>query len=68
MFDDIIRQIDNELALKKMKKISKEIHSGQRKVYSEELVKRKILKEKAEMKRKGLKYIPLEKAIAKYKK
>lgn len=41
LFDDVIKRIEEESAIKKMKKISKEIHSGKRKVYSEEQVKKK---------------------------
>ena len=41
MFDDIIKQIEEELAIKKMTKISTEIDNGKRKLYSEEQVKKK---------------------------
>jgi len=47
--------------------LNKEYHLVKDVVLEMELVKRKILQEKAEMKRKGEKYLSEEEALAKYR-
>ena len=49
------------LAMKKLKELQKDKKTEMK------LVERKIINEQKEMKRRGLNYIPIEKALAKYR-